>query len=309
MLSNATKRSHYVWQHYLKSWSHTVNKKDYIYCFIKNTGKLINCCTTKVAVKKKIYKLSPFNDLEREYLKKLIDKSLPLEIINILRKKIDLEYELLQLNSKAKELDDRLISVAESFNLQAGENIITNNENMGAKFLAALLNKNLSFCLKKENIIEFYIFVMMQYFRTKLMYDKLSQINKNEQINLNHIFNQSIYIMSYNIANLLESNDYKVVLLLNSTTQEFITGDQPVVNTFISDYNQLYNHVDKMEFYYPISPQTAILITRDNKYINGKSYHINLTDADKLNQLIAKASPTTIFGYTQVAFKEISCFE
>lgn len=119
-VKQCNKRSHYVWQHYLKSWSHTVNKKDYIYCFIKNTGKLINCCTTKLAVKKIIYKLSPFNDLEREYLKKLIDKSLPLEIINILIKKIDLEYELLQLYSKAKELDDRLISVAESFNLQAG---------------------------------------------------------------------------------------------------------------------------------------------------------------------------------------------
>lgn len=303
MLNNATKRSHYVWKHYLKPWSHIVNKKDYIYCFMKSTGNILNCCTANVAVKKKIYKLIPFNALEREYLKSLIDKSLPLEIKSILRKKIDLEYQILQLNSKAEKVDDRLISVVESFNLQAGENIITNNENIGAKFLTELLNENLSFCLQDENIIEFYIFVMMQYFRTKQMYDKLSQTGENKQVNFNHIFNQSIYIMSYNIANSLALNDYKVVLLLNSTIQEFLTGDQPVVNTFVGDYNQLYNHVDEIEFYYPISPQIAILITRDNKYINGNSYHINLNDVDKLNQLIVKAGLTTIFGSTQVAFK------
>lgn len=303
MLNNATKRSHYVWKRYLKSWSHMVNKKEFIYCFMKNTGRQLDYCITNVAVKRKIYKLTPFSDLEREYLKTLIDKSLPLGIISILRKKIDFEYQVLQLNSKAIKFDDRLIPVAESFNLQVGESIITNNENMGVKFLSELTNKNLSFCLQDDNIMEFYIFVMMQYFRTKQMYDKFSQINENEQINFNHIFNQSIYIMSYNIANSLATNDYKVVLLLNFTIQEFLTGDQPVVNTFVGDYNQLYNHVDEMEFYYPITPQIAILITRDNKYINGKSYNISLNDVDKLNQIIVKASPTTIFGSTQVAFK------
>jgi hypothetical protein len=104
----------------------------------------------------------------------------------------------------------------------------------------------------------------VQYFRTKNIKESatsavsplgLLDIDKAWNI-LSHIFSTTLGWSIYS-----ERALWNVVILANHTSTPLITGDQPIINTYAAFGNEVIEH-DYLEFYYPLSPHKALLLTK-----------------------------------------------
>ncbi|MES2614071.1 MAG: DUF4238 domain-containing protein, partial [Bdellovibrionota bacterium] len=76
---------------------------------------------------------------------------------------------------------------------------------------------------------------------------------------------------------------FELILLKNNSSIPFITSDQPVVNTFVTDADiRKQTEVKELELYYPISPTRAVLITQNIPSLNSKIIEIK-EDNEVLN--------------------------
>lgn len=283
-MGNITKKSHFVWQYYLRSWA----TEGSIFCSM-NGSIPRKTSLDNVANKRYFYRLAPFNRFEKEFLIRAIDKNLPQYIVSSLIRFVE-SVERYFLDRK------NMLENCAFKNIQLGEDLMGADENDFMPFLYSLKLGEIDYCLKDENLISFYLFVLMQYFRTKKIYDDLSTI---KEIRINNVIMPLRRILAFNTANYLYQNNYYTFLLLNSTTQEYITSDQPVCNTYV-DYSVLNRHTDDLELYYPISPTKAILITR-NSFTQNKQ--LSLEDVDYYNKKIINASQMQVYGSGKMSLK------
>ena len=79
----------------------------------------------------------------------------------------------------------------------------------------------------------------------------------------------------------------------------FLTSDQPVIN-LKADYHTVTEEIDGIVFYYPITPNLAILVNSD--YLNDE-YNVTETEVDKYNRAVIAASNEFIFSNTVTAIK------
>ena len=101
----------------------------------------------------------------------------------------------------------------------------------------------------------------------------------------------SLILASYTGAGII--SDYSIVLLHTDNSQ-FIVGDQPVINTYsVSDGNGL---PEDLELFYPITPQTALLVTKKQQYKNEKILKITSDELQAYNTLEWNASSEMIFA-------------
>lgn len=285
LIMDVTKRSHFVWKYYLRSWA----DENSIFCSI--CGKsAVKISLKKVANKRYFYEITPFNDYEKDLLLSAIDKSLPKDIIENLVRYIN------SIDIRFKHQSFLNVNLNHDFNRQLGEDLMTADEKAFRPFIDNIKKENIDYCVSPDNIIVFYIYVAMQYMRTKRIFEDLKK-GINENIDIQNIITPFRRIMSFNIANYFIQTKSKTLLLKNNTQQEFITSDQPVINTCV-DYSILDKHTDKLEFYYPITPKIAILITNDIKYENISNIDLNLNDVDFYNKKIIKASDLQVFSST-----------
>ena len=123
----------------------------------------------------------------------------------------------------------------------------------------------------------FIAFVCAQYYRTKRMKDITLNILKqaeeyfvNDQfpkgsIKADNLYQPMLWLISSKCADAILKAHLK--LLINMTDLPFITSDQPVIN-IRANYENLSKDTTELVFYYPISPQIAILLndnSADNK--------------------------------------------
>jgi hypothetical protein len=101
-------------------------------------------------------------------------------------------------------------------------------------------------------------------------------------------------------ASILERDKYGLVLLKNNSGVRFITGDQPVINTYSVDGN---GH-DGCEFYYPVSPNLAVLMTEKDEYKTVESITVDSSQAKWFNQAIADLSDEQIYAFSKESLIE-----
>lgn len=289
---NVTKRSHFVFEYYLQNWA--TDKLIYV---SMNSNSPFQVSVENIANKRYFYKVTPFNKFEKQLLINTINRSLPPEKYQFLMQYLNcLEWRFLA--QKVLNLKD-----SEQSNIQLGEDLMGEDEQSFITFLDSLKDNNVAFCVSNENIYKFYSLILMQYFRTKRMYDDLKRgieeliceelkTESNEIFNVQNIITPFRQIMSYNVAYYLITTKSKTILLKNTTSQEFITSDQPVLNTY-ADYSTLNRHTDKFELYYPITPNIAILISNNDKYDNVSE--LNLDEVDYYNRKIINASQMQVY--------------
>ena len=110
-MGNVTKKSHFVWKYYLRNWATDGS----IFCSM-NGSIPQKTSLDNVANKRYFYKLTSFNQFEKEFLIRAIDKSLPQHIISNLILFIEsIEHYFLSQKSTPEN------SVS---NIQLGENLM-----------------------------------------------------------------------------------------------------------------------------------------------------------------------------------------
>ena len=161
---NVTKRSHFVFEYYLQNWA-----TDNLIFASMNSNSPFQVSVENIAHKRYFYKVTPFNKFEKQFLIDAIDRSLPPEKYKFLIQYLNgLEWRFVAQN--VLNLKD-----SEKSNIQLGEDLMSEDEQSFIKFLDSLKDNNIAFCVSNENIYKFYSLVLMQYFRTKRMYDDLKR--------------------------------------------------------------------------------------------------------------------------------------
>ena len=290
------RKHHYVWKEYLQSWS----KDGKIFCLRK--GKLFNTSLENIAQERDFYKLKELTKHDMNIIYELGIKN----ITNPQLKKLNenwihsfskiflIKESLIQNNISEKELD--VIIDENIHNLE--ENLHENIEKNGYKFLKKLLNEDTEFFNDDSN--DFMHFLWTQYFRTKKRQVAAIESTKDySDIDIEKIWNVLSHIYTTSATWHFNDNikDYKLVLLKNNSDVEFITADQPIINTHSYRNSSL---TEEFEFYYPISPVSAVLIT---KKIHNDKYDtcVDSVQATLYNDMMSEQSYEQIFASSEKA--------
>lgn len=296
---NNTRRQHYVWRHYLSSWA----QENKIWCLREN--KIFNPNLMGIAQERDFYRFNGLNDDEIKLIRNLV-----IEPTNK-------SYQMMNQGwiNTFKNMSDKLLFLQKNFSNEQEKksliDLIKNNieeklhyriENISIKYLDSILKEDLKFFEEDSKRAHFCNYIAHQYFRTNKMKSRfLSKIEGYDvdvnKINLDTVWNISKLILSSNLGfNLfIRGNNFRMNLLKNKTRVELITCDQPVINAFAT-YLPDSEFPEKMELYYPVSPNLAIMIS-DSDEIPEKD--LSEIEVNTYNMKMAESAHSQIYSYSK----------
>ena len=134
------------------------------------------------------------------------------------------------------------------------------------------------------------IYLCIQYTRTNHMHNRLlkesSIIKVLPEGSLKII---AIFFAITLAANLVINYKLSISILNNLSDVEFITTDQPIIN----------KENERIQFYYPISPSVALLISPSDTSLRNEYKIQSKDEIMRYNQLLLKSKPEFIFSRNQ----------
>lgn len=279
MINQRKKRHHLVWKYYLKKWSNN----DKIWC--KTNGKITNTNIQNVGIISDFYKVKIIPKKKIDYLLALIEFA-PLELkpvySEIVENFITISEDLIDLkeirNFKSDEAEKKIMDI--DYNLE--ENIYCNIEKMALQFLESIYEENISFLEDSNSKFLFFLFLAHQHFRTE-------QSNIANDINLKPIWHVLRHIHAAGLAWSLIKYNFKVELLKNKSTEEFITSDQPTVN-IKANYK---DPPQELDLIYPVTPWLAVRIFDTYTFV------LNEKNVIEINRKLAMHSYKQIYSRSE----------
>ncbi len=298
------KRQHYVWRHYLRPWA----EKESIWAYLKETDKIIKSGLIGVAQEKYFYKLVDFTAEEESFLVKYIEHSSP-----SLVKELNLDFLRLftstgklkkQLDATTNPSVDKEKYAEEIRKLEINLMEIGHGkmEALGKKLLAYRSLDDLKSIEENDYLFEAIMFLCFQYFRTKSMRKSALQSFVGGPYEV--LADKSWNIISYVTATTLAKNialdpNIKFIFIENDTVNHFITSDQPVFN-ILNDHINENGEVTHLEFYYPISPNHALIIHfRDDQVDKFVSKVVDDTMINYFNKKVFDNADFFVFADTK----------
>ncbi len=283
-MSNITKQPHYVYRKYLKPWT----QQEKIYC-LRNNKKIFFTNIMNIAKENYFYEFKLCTDKEIEmgrYFAKNSCDSL-MHIYEKLNRELKEAYNISNNTTKNEIIEFARQSEEKYFNCMVEDRLNPT--------LNLLYKEDFSFLENEINSMQFFHAIAEQYCRTK----KIKENTNNMCLELNDrdIRGDNIWFLirhsiAFKIGLSLFQEKYQVCLLKNENCN-FITSDQPVIN-FHSDFNGI---PTEFELYYPISPSLALMISKQEKYLDKNVITIDDDEAIKWNDLIAKLSYNQIYSH------------
>ena len=289
------RRHHYVWRHYLKSWA----SNEQIWCF--REGKIFQSNLMGVAQKRDFYKIVKLTNEEIEFIKKLITGPYCAEDAKMNEGWLEMFQigfvveELLKKKRPDNEELNKLINIQlhnyeEDFHAKIEEDFI--------KYIDSLLLKDTSFYRDSDKCTEFIYFITVQYFRTnKIQKNVCQSLESISPINFENVWPILRHVFSAQTAKslYLQREKYKLILLINQTGAPLLTADQPIINTHAAK-SRLTEEVEDLEYYYPISKDSAIIITENKKYTESNTYYLTYEEVESFNKAIIRCADEQIFS-------------
>ena len=295
------KVQHYIWRNYLKPWV----EGGHIWC--NSNGKIEQKGLKKIGQELYFYKLKEMSQSDIEWIKNFIHLSNNPSLkktnegwINMFKGVFDIKASLkangIIDTEFEKELDVLEANLEESFHSKI--------ESESIKYLNSILAGDTSFFKNNSDCIAFLHYLSLQYMRTNNMQKR--QCNQFMQVGNENIVSMwpvLRHVFSLNIASSIygERDKHRLVLLKNNSGIQFITGDQPVINTYSVDGNG----TDGLEFYYPVSPNLAVLLTEKDEYkAVADSIDVDDSQAKWFNQAIADLSDEQTYAFSKESLIE-----
>ena len=258
-----------------------------------------------VANERDFYRLKDLNDEDVDWIRKLaINENknprikethenllkmylTPFQILKSLREKglSDLQFE--------SELDIILNNFEEELHSKIEASAI--------EILESLQCGDTSFYHDDEKCITFMHYMTTQYFRTNSMKQNyLSVIGSDplaKRINIDKIWNILSHILSTDLGFSIycDRSRFRLIKIVNETQVPFITGDQPLFNTYaIGKHNS--DPVFNLDFYYPVTPTLAYLLT-ENPVMTISEIRVNKeADIDSYNKSVVAFSFEQVYS-------------
>jgi hypothetical protein len=310
------KEHHYVWANYLRNWA-AGDVKNNVW-FNKASGGFALVSVRMVAKEKHFYKIKPLTKEHVLIITMLSSKSqlhtLNMDMLQklLLVQRIEKEYQ----TSGKKSLEAEREIEAHKHNTL--ENLHTAYESSAGKTISQLINRDLSCLDDMKQLTAFCNYLGHQFARTKSFRDiallVMSKDDSEQAKFVHRISTECWWFISHMLGQKLgysmfaSRKEDNYCLLLNETTQPFITSDNPVINVHKGLTNDMTPpEDDQLDLYYPLSPTIAIMVSCSHRFPSGKSI-LTLDDVNELNTKIAKEAYVNIFGCSEESLKPYKKF-
>jgi predicted nucleotidyltransferase len=302
-INTKKRRHHYIWRKYLRAWS----TNELIWCC--KEGNIFNTNLINIGQIRDFYKLKEISDKDIEFINKLLIEPANPNLRQLNKNWISSFNQVFKLK---RDLEQRCIS-NEEINMLLDEAIYNTEEEIhgeiessAIEYIESILKEDISFYQTNQGRMAFTHFLCVQYLRTNKMKSKIiSQTRHIQSIDVEKIWNLLSYISATNIAySIYSDKSFSMYLLKNQSQKELITGDQPVINTYAMAITNA-GPPDKVEFYYPVSPKLAILLTEIPK--NGCSNVIIFKEdeVNSYNLMMIKESHSQIYAASEETLNEL----
>ena len=309
-MKQITKKQHYIWRNYLAPWTSNNSNEGRIACLRNN--KIFTTSLINIAHENFFYGVKELSQPERHLIHKIA-----IEKTQGMQRRINEGW--LQLYCSLFDMADRIASFNyltrgysnrdeilenqdfKDWNAELVESLHGKIELSGLQYLALLRENKLDFWQKESDREKFSFYIANQYFRTKKIRDGIKnacEICKNQSEAFSEIRPDNIWIpltliFASNVGVYI-SQEFSSILLQAPDDNYFIVGDQPVVNTY-STFD-IQTVPEDVEFYYPITPRSALLLTKERKEMNSPILSITPDEVKKYNTLEQKVSNELIFA-------------
>jgi hypothetical protein len=298
--TNLKRRHHYVWRYYLKPWS----KSEKIWC--KRGNEIFASNLMGVGQIRDFYKIKTFSPDDIKYLHLMIRPIDP-NLQKTSKRWIDFFEMVSSVRNLKEPLDSDEFNNDRNLLLQnTEEDIYAQVEDRALPLLTEVISGNTSTINTSMGRFNFIHFVCNQYFRTNKIQQRmikhlltpklLGQVNiDNCWSVLRHIFSDSLAI------NLAVDKSYSIQILINQTLTPLLTCDQPIINLYAQNSPDL-AQVDDIEFYYPISPTAAVIISNQLSW-KSKS-HLSIDEVEALNLAMIKNSFEQVYSVDKATLEK-----
>ena len=289
------KRSqHYVWRKYLEPWT----TDSLIWC-LRNGERIFRTNPINIGQQSYFYRLNELHDEDIQLIHKLFGGSS--SIAKQLNEKV---IELFQAPFKAKRFVEKYSDRSTVHNNifkklidETEDEFHTKTEHLGQTYIKEIIGGNFGIIQEDNNLKNFLLFIVIQFTRTKRMQEEV--INSNipaTRDQLRRIWPVLRHILARNIGGHIWANneDFHFKIIENKSTINFITTDQPVINTEAILSGNVYP--DTLRMFYPLSPKTAFLIEPKSDF-NSSTLILNEHEIRHYNTLMKE------FSYEQVYAK------
>lgn len=291
---------HYVWQKYLEPW-----KEDGKIVCLRNKKNIIQSTPRNMASQRYFYNVNSVTLNDCKWIRGIfIDSRVPEPMKSLLEGWIIPFEEFIQLyNSatKCRKMNDSMKTSKELAFKNILEEVHMKIESAGMPGLYKIQSGNVSFLSEcKDESKEgddFILYLCFQYFRTKKMKQNVKEsLGEHASIftNFDNAFNLIVPILATrlmdNLISRIKSKEFQCYLLENTSEIPFITGDQPVINTYASLGENI--EISDLAFYYPLSPTRSLLITKE-KICDNKC---SIEKVKEYNDMIESQSLELIFA-------------
>ncbi|ENM1934612.1 DUF4238 domain-containing protein [Vibrio cholerae] len=290
------RRHHYVWRNYLRAWSNN----EQIWC-VRNKN-VFPTNLMNIGQERDFYRLNELTSQDVSFLRLLINQHSTEMIRKLNHGWIDLFTAVFTIREKVNqsglscddfeaEIEKQIINLGEDFHGEIEERAI--------KFLDGLLNNETNYLTDEENAIEFIHYLCVQYFRTKNMKESVgAAVSTLGLLDTDKAWNILSHTLSTSLAWSIyaERSQWNLVILENQTASRFLTSDQPIINTYAAFGKQVKDH-DELEFYYPLSPEKALLLTKKDEYKGISSKSLNELEASGYNDIMIDMSHEQIYSF------------
>ncbi len=228
------KQPHYVWRYYLAAWE--VEGK--LTAF--RNGKVFTAVAGKVAKESGFHDLRAITHDDEAFLRAMmIRPGSPSESTNswfiqslvVMRRACDIVLSNESSSDDAKEFANYTLKNFE-------ETIQGNLEILAIPWLDSLRRADASFIRLRENRL-YYYFLTMQYFRTKRMMTKMVDAfmtfdEGKHAPRIERVWQLMRHLFTVNVSGSLfaDRTKYRTIFLRSGDGLPFITGAQPIVNTY-----------------------------------------------------------------------------
>lgn len=314
--SNPTVRQHQVQQKYLEAWC---NANHQLWIYRKEDRKQFLTNTANAFLRKAYYKLKPINDQERiillswvgepaasSFVSKKPIRTIP-DIINsmagilkewekVKNQKKDLfqhSIDLLIFYSSSlgviksikspveADLIDNLKSISD-ISMQSIESYYCGIEEAGMPIITKILNNE---TIDSDDMQDLTSYVCVQYFRTSDI-GSIIENSSTPQFDVSNIRPILQILLGMRISDSMNTKQSDIQLIENNSSVPFFTGSQPVINILAVPGQR----PEELQFYFPISPELALLVTPDGSKQYSKKQISDASAIDVLNLKIISNS-------------------
>ena len=309
-MKQVTKKQHYIWRNYLAPWTSNNTNEGRIVCLRNN--KIFTTSLMNVAHENYFYGVKELSPLEKELISKMfienqqgVQRQINERWLKLYCSSFDTINEITFLRyfvlGGLNRDDIENNEVFKDWNVEIIEKLHEQIESSAIQFLSLLQENSLDFWKEELYRGEFSFYIANQYFRTKKIRERLISVFKIGKRNIeafNEIHPENMWIpitlMLATSVGMHIFQGFSAILLQAPADCCFIVGDQPVVNTYMT-YDILKAPED-VEFYYPISPHSALLLTKKQKEMNGQILSITPDEVYNYNNMEQKASNEFLFA-------------